>query len=182
PDVLHHWHQQFYDHDLKWCLAIVGKKELDFRYSVLQLVVGLRHFKSSVSKLKQQVTGWAQRDLQHYIIGVIAGAAAPSFIIAIRALSDFCYLSQSPIISKATQEKIKNALQEFHDHKKTIIDLGACHGEKNCPLKHWHIPKLELMQSVVPSIAVVGSLLQWSADTTEHAHIAIIKDPAEVTN
>jgi hypothetical protein len=36
PDMLHHWHRQFYDHDLKWCLAIVGKKELDFRYSVLQ--------------------------------------------------------------------------------------------------------------------------------------------------
>jgi hypothetical protein len=73
-------------------------------------------------------------------------------------------------------------LQEFHDHKKTIIDLGARRGKKNCPLKHWHIPKLELMQSVVPSIAAVGLLLQWSADTTEHAHIAVIKDPAEATN
>ncbi|KIJ12445.1 hypothetical protein PAXINDRAFT_14769 [Paxillus involutus ATCC 200175] len=142
-----------------WCLAIVGKKELDFQYSMLQPVVGLCHFKSSVSKLKQ-VTGRAQHDLQCYIVGVIAGAATPSFVIAIHALSDFCYLSQSPIISEATQEKIKNALQEFHDHKKTIINLGARHGEKNRPLKHWHIPKLELMQSVVPSIAAVGSLLQ----------------------
>ncbi|KIJ13587.1 hypothetical protein PAXINDRAFT_80744 [Paxillus involutus ATCC 200175] len=113
---------------------------------------------------------------------MIAGAAAPSFVIAICALSDFRYLSQSPIISEATREKIKHALQEFHDHKKTIIDLGARRGEKNRPLKHWHIPKLELMQSVVPSIAAVGSLLQWSADTMEHAHIVIIKDPAEATN
>ncbi|KIJ11324.1 hypothetical protein PAXINDRAFT_15790 [Paxillus involutus ATCC 200175] len=166
---------------VKWCLAIVGKKELDFWYSVLQQVVGLFHFKSGVSKLKQ-VTGRAQRDLQHYIVGVIAGAAAPSFVIAICALSDFCYLSQSPIISKATREKIKNALQEFHNHKKTIIDLGACCGKKNHPLKHWHIPKLELMQSIVPSITAVGSLLQWSADMTEHAHIAVINDPAEATN
>jgi hypothetical protein len=101
PDALHHWHRQFYVHNLKWCLAIMGKKELDFRYSVLQPVVGLCHFKSGVSKLKQ-VTRWAQHDLQHYIVGVIAGAAAPSFVIAICALSDFCYLSQSPIISEAT--------------------------------------------------------------------------------
>ncbi|KIJ19459.1 hypothetical protein PAXINDRAFT_7940 [Paxillus involutus ATCC 200175] len=85
-------------------------------------------------------------------------------------------------LDEATQEKIKNVLQEFHDHKKTIIDLGARRGKKNRPLKHWHIPKLELMQSVVPSIAAVGLLLQWSADTTEHAHIAVIKDPAEATN
>ncbi|KAG1734062.1 uncharacterized protein EDB91DRAFT_1238466 [Suillus paluster] len=27
-----------------------------------------------------------------------------------------------------------------------------------------------------------GSLLQWSADTTEHAHITLIKDPADSTN
>ncbi|KIJ10592.1 hypothetical protein PAXINDRAFT_85809, partial [Paxillus involutus ATCC 200175] len=102
--------------------------------------------------------------------------------IPICALSDFRYLSQSPIISKATREKSKNALQEFHNHKKTIINLGARCGEKNHPLKHWHIPKLELMQSVVLSIVAVGSLLQWSADMTEHAHIVVIKDPAEATN
>ena len=49
-------------------------------------------------------------------------------------------------------------------------------------MDHFHIPKLELMQQVVPSITQVGSLLQWSADTTEHAHIEVIKDPASMTN
>jgi len=38
------------------------------------------------------------------------------------------------------------------------------------------------MQNVVPSIVQVGSLLQWSADTTEHAHIEVVKDPASTTN
>ncbi|KAG2353249.1 hypothetical protein BDR07DRAFT_1496632 [Suillus spraguei] len=38
------------------------------------------------------------------------------------------------------------------------------------------------MQSVEPSICQVGSLLQWSADTTEHAHITQIKDPADSSN
>ena len=38
------------------------------------------------------------------------------------------------------------------------------------------------MQSVVPSIEQVGSLLQWSVDTTEHAHIKVVKDPALTTN
>ena len=49
-------------------------------------------------------------------------------------------------------------------------------------MDHFWIPKLELMQSVVPSILWVGCLLQWSADTTEHAHIEVVKDPASITN
>ena len=38
------------------------------------------------------------------------------------------------------------------------------------------------MQSVVLSIPQVGCLLQWSADTTEHAHIKVVKDSASMTN
>lgn len=38
------------------------------------------------------------------------------------------------------------------------------------------------MQSVAPSIEWVGSLLQWSADTMEHAHIEVVKGPASTTN
>ena len=49
-------------------------------------------------------------------------------------------------------------------------------------LDHWQILKLELMLSTVPSIEQVGLLLQWSADTTEHAHIKVVKDPASRTN
>ncbi|KAG1814027.1 uncharacterized protein BJ212DRAFT_1274688, partial [Suillus subaureus] len=36
PEPLHHWHHEFYDHDVKWCLAAVGEQELDFCFSVLQ--------------------------------------------------------------------------------------------------------------------------------------------------
>ncbi|KAG2077734.1 hypothetical protein BDR04DRAFT_978624, partial [Suillus decipiens] len=32
PEALHHWHRQFYDHDVQWCLRVVGAKELDFRF------------------------------------------------------------------------------------------------------------------------------------------------------
>lgn len=38
------------------------------------------------------------------------------------------------------------------------------------------------MQSVIPSICQVGSLMQWSVDTIEHTHITLIKDPADSTN
>ncbi|KAF9231430.1 hypothetical protein BU15DRAFT_56127 [Melanogaster broomeanus] len=183
PEPLHHWHRMWYDHDLKWCLRVVGSQELDFRFAILQPVVGQRHFKTGVSKLKQ-VTGRAQRDMQKYIVALIAGANGPSpaFIRAIRTLMDFRYLSQAPVLTDTICQKITEVLQEFHDNKHAIISSGGRCGKKTNVLENWYIPKLELMQSVVLSISNVGSLLQWSADTTEHAHITLIKDPGEATN
>ncbi|KAF8451180.1 hypothetical protein L210DRAFT_3640273 [Boletus edulis BED1] len=121
--------------------------------------------------------------MQRFIVVVIAGATDPDVIIAVRALMEFRYHSQSTAITSITRDKIKAALQEFHDHKQAIIENGFQRGSKSkAILKHWHIPKIELMQSVAPSIERVGSLLQWSVDTTEHAHIEVIKEPASTTN
>jgi hypothetical protein len=36
PEPLHHWHKQFWDHDVKWCIKVLGGQEIDFRFSVLQ--------------------------------------------------------------------------------------------------------------------------------------------------
>jgi hypothetical protein len=38
------------------------------------------------------------------------------------------------------------------------------------------------MQSIAPSIKQVGVAIQWTADTTEHAHVTEIKTPARFTN
>ncbi|KAG0704061.1 hypothetical protein DFH29DRAFT_997947 [Suillus ampliporus] len=169
PEALHHWHRESYDHDVQWCIRIVGAEELDFRFS-------------GISMLKQ-VTGRAQWDIQHYLVAVIANAAPPGVVIAVRALMDFRYLSQAVTIDGKQCQKILNALKTFHDHKHEVIAHGGRRGAKSKDiLDNWYIPKLELMQSVVPSIYQVGSPIQWSADTTERAHITLIKDPAESTN
>ncbi|KAG1847303.1 hypothetical protein DFJ58DRAFT_843203 [Suillus subalutaceus] len=64
---LHHWHKEFFDHDLQWCFKVVGAQELDFRFSILQPITGYRHF-----------------------------AAPHRFVIAICALMDVWYLAQCP--------------------------------------------------------------------------------------
>ena len=46
----------------------------------------------------------------------------------------------------------------------------------------WQIPKLELLQSVVPGIQQSGLAMQWTADITEHAHVEEIKVPARAGN
>lgn len=180
-EPLHHWHKGFWDHDAKWCINAVGGAEIDFRFSVLLPHTGLRHFKEGISSLKQ-VTGREHRDVQRYIIPVIAGAVPKRFMIAVRSLMDFRYLAQAPVIDEATCLKIDAALKEFHDHKDSILETGARRGQGNESIENWHIPKLEFLQSVVPNIRTNGVATQWSADITEHAHIDVIKDPARSGN
>ncbi|KAI6018237.1 hypothetical protein PISMIDRAFT_629402, partial [Pisolithus microcarpus 441] len=84
---------------------------------------------------------------------------------------DFCYHIQAYCITDGDIESIGSVLHEFHLHKHLILNAGLDHGKGNKPINNWHIPKLRLMQSIVPSIPRVGVSIQWSADLTEHAHI-----------
>ncbi|KAI5988816.1 hypothetical protein EDD15DRAFT_2172157 [Pisolithus albus] len=182
PEALHHWHRQFWDHDMQWCKHALGAGELDFRFSVLPPIASFRHFNQGVTKLKQ-VGGRTQRDAQRYIVVVIAGFPQVDVVIAVRALMEFRYLAQAPAITSQMHDRISAALKTFHDHKHAIIDAGLRRGQTTgAALDHWEIPKLEFMQSVAPSIHQAGAVIQWSADTTEHAHIEVVKDPVTTTN
>ena len=178
-EPLHHWHRQFWDHDTKWCIYMLGAAEIDFRFSVLHKRSGYRHFKEGISRLKQ-VTGREQRDIQRYIIVVIADAVPPRFLVAIRALLDFRYFAQSPLINERVCQNIGDALSLFHQHKDAVLDAGVRRGKKG--IDNWHIPKLELFQSVVSNIRLNGVACQWSADFTEHAHIKVVKEPGRSGN
>ncbi|KAI5998362.1 hypothetical protein F5J12DRAFT_906877 [Pisolithus orientalis] len=67
---------------------------------------------------------------------------------------------------------ISSVLDEFHVHKH----------KGNKPIDNWHIPKLELMQSIIPSVKCVRVTIQWTADVTEHTHVSEIKTPASTSN
>ncbi|KAG0693896.1 hypothetical protein DFH29DRAFT_985395 [Suillus ampliporus] len=176
PKPLHHWHKEFYDHNLQWCLTVVGMQELDFHISILQPTTGYCHFCGGISKLKE-VTGRVHQDLQRYLVGLITGAAPRRFVIAICALTDIRYMVQSPSPDENLLVHIDRSLLIFHENKDVIISLGAWMGMKKA-INNWFILKLELMQSITASSRKVGALIQWSTDTTEHAHISEIKDPA----
>ncbi|KAG2046224.1 hypothetical protein BDR06DRAFT_985663 [Suillus hirtellus] len=163
PETLHVLHKEFWDHDAKWLIFAVGESEIDFCFSVLQPVTSFRCFAEGISKLKQ-VTGRFSAD-----------AAPCGVLVAVRALMDFCYLVQSQSINENDLVHISAALNEFHTSKDAIIDAGVCRGKANKVIDNWYIPKLELMQSVIPSIRNSGVTAQWSADATEHAHITEIK-------
>ena len=181
PEPLHHWHKMFWDHDAKWCIHAVGDAEIDFRFTILHPHTGFRQFNEGISRLKQ-VTGREHRDIQRYIIPVIADAVPKDFLIAIRSLMDFRYLAQAPEISDRICTEIDTVLEEFHDHKHAIISAGARTGKGNRVIDNWYIPKLELLQSVTSNIRENGVAIQWSADVTERCHVTEVKDPLHGNN
>ncbi|KAG6372365.1 hypothetical protein JVT61DRAFT_7805 [Boletus reticuloceps] len=127
---LHHWHREFWDHDVKWCIHSLGAAEINFRFSLLPTITGLRQFPTSITKLKQ-VCSRTKRDIQRYIVVVIAGAADPDVVIAIHALMEFRYRAQAPAISSMGCDLIRASLQEFHDHKDAILEGGLHRGASN---------------------------------------------------
>jgi hypothetical protein len=116
PEPLHHWHKQFWDHDMKWSIGAIGADELDFRFSTLQPIIGFKHSKDGVSKLKQ-VTGCTHQDLERYIIGIITGKAPPLFMIAIHAMMDFRYLAQSQLLDD-------NSLSQISAHLNSSMNIN----------------------------------------------------------
>ena len=72
PEMLHHFHKQFGDHDAKWCINVLGSAEIDFRFSILQSVTGFCHFKEGISSLKQ-VTGRTFRTFNVILLGLSLG-------------------------------------------------------------------------------------------------------------
>lgn len=89
---------------------------------------------------------------------------------------------QAQTISEAECCKIQELLALFHQHKDMLLEAGIQWGKGNKPIKNWHIPKLEFLQSVAVSIHNFSAPIQWSADVTEQAHISEIKLPSKSTN
>ena len=166
---------------MKWIIRAIGSHELDFRFSLLQPRNGYRRFPSGISALKQ-VTGREHREIQRYILGLIADSVRPEFIVCIRALLDLRYLTQLLDVNTDILNDITRALEIFHSFKQFILDLGLRVGKKGNRIPHFEIPKLEFLQSIVPSIMWSGALPQWSADVTERLHIDLIKAPRDNTN
>ncbi|KAG1901098.1 uncharacterized protein F5891DRAFT_979664 [Suillus fuscotomentosus] len=105
---------------------------------------------------------------------IIAPLARKNFMTTI-------FSAQCPAPNDDILVCINQSLSSFHEHKDVILILGAWMGTKK-PIENWHIPKLELLQSITSSMRKVGTLIQWSADATKHAHISEIKEPAWQTN
>lgn len=180
PEILHTLHKLFFDHILAWCKEVVGKDELDARYKAHHKRIGVRHFTSGVSHVKQ-MTGREHRDIQRTIVAMIAGAAPQGVVSAIRALVDFIYHAQRPVQTEASVQRMDASLAEFHATKDAIITAGARRG-KNDIKENFYIPKLEILQSFASAARNSGAPMQYTADVTERLLITHCKNTFARTN
>ncbi|KAG2357121.1 hypothetical protein BDR07DRAFT_1453197 [Suillus spraguei] len=141
----------FADHPLNWIKEMIGKHELDAHFMVQHKWVGTHNF---------------TKDIQCTIVASITGATPPRFVCSIYALVEFIYLAQNPVHSPDSLQLMVQALVDFHVFKDAIIDAEARRGKKGAK-KDFLIPKLELLQSFRCTVERLGSLMQFSVDTTE---------------
>jgi hypothetical protein len=173
PEILHMCHKFFFDHTLPWCINAIGAHELDQRFQSLHSCVGFHHFSNSITHVKQ-MTGCEHRDIQCSIVAVIAGAVPPCFLHTIRAMVNFIYQVQSPVLSETSISWFVDALREFHDEKGAITEAGARMGTKGT-IEHFNIPKLEIWHHFAHSARAMGAPIQWSANVTERLHKTQVK-------
>ncbi|KAG1720475.1 hypothetical protein EDB19DRAFT_1898465 [Suillus lakei] len=92
PELLHHIHKKFWDHDAQWIILTVGGSKIDFRFSIIQPTTG-------ISKLKQ-VMGCCHRDVH-------VDAAPPGVIVAsprIAAALDKFHANKQSIIAAGVHQ------------------------------------------------------------------------------
>ncbi|KIK19388.1 hypothetical protein PISMIDRAFT_107736 [Pisolithus microcarpus 441] len=103
---------------------MTGVVKLDFRFSIIQTLIGYQAFNEGISKLKQ-VTGRDHCAIQCYIIAAVARSVPCKFLMAIHVLLDFHYLLQAPSFTMQSIDRVASALQEFHSHKEAIVSQGV---------------------------------------------------------
>ncbi|KIO14511.1 hypothetical protein M404DRAFT_17424 [Pisolithus tinctorius Marx 270] len=123
-EILHTCHKFFFDHVLKWSKEAASDHLLDMRYKIQHKCVGVRHFASGISHVKQMM-GRDHRDIKRTIVPMLDGAILPLFIYAVHSMVEFIYRAQQPIHTDSSIASMTAALQAFHATKHAILDTGA---------------------------------------------------------
>ncbi|KLO16815.1 hypothetical protein SCHPADRAFT_822533, partial [Schizopora paradoxa] len=181
PDFLHQLHIFFNDHVLDWAKSLVNEKELDRRFMALQKRVGFKHYAQGFSRFKQH-TGRDHRDIERSFVGVIRGhpMVTRRIMKAFSSIMEVIFLAQLENPTTISLNLLAKSLRNFHSVKYSLTDTGL-RGGTNQNGK-FHIPKLELMQHLVPFTRELGSLEQYSTEQIERLHIDMAKDPYRATN
>lgn len=93
PNILHQLHKGvFKDHFISWATeATRGQdSEIDECFKAMSLHPELQHFKKGIL-LTLQWTGTEHKNMEKVFLGVLAGAAPPHVLLAIKGVLDFIY-------------------------------------------------------------------------------------------
>lgn len=179
PDVLHQLLQGVFKHLIKWLKQAYGTREIDARTQRLIPNHHIRLFSNGITILSR-VTGKEHGLISRVILGVIVDMHLPSgmdsarLVRAVRALLDFMFIAQLPVLSAHHLLLMKNALDEFHCNKQIFIDLGI--------RDNFNIPKLHSCMHYVASIKLFGTTDNYNTQQTERLHIDYTKEAYRASN
>lgn len=174
PDLLHQLHKGiFKDHLFGWCRSIVGRRNLDKRYAAMPQHPGLRQFKKGISHISQW-TGNEYKQMEKVFLGAIAGAVPAAVARASKALIDFTYLAQYPLLDEDDLERMEECLKIFHANKDAFIRAKV--------RTHFNIPKFHAILHYTTLIRLHGTPDGYNTEAPERLHIDYAKRAYRASN
>ena len=112
--------------------------------------------------------------MEKVLLGITIGAVPSRFILVVRSLLDFIYLSQLQYHTTTTMKSLETCLKTFHDHKDIIIERNI--------REHFNIPKVHAIIHYVDCIHSFGSADGYNTESPERLHIEFAKDAYRASN
>ncbi|KAI9433522.1 hypothetical protein H4582DRAFT_1819834 [Lactarius indigo] len=179
PDILHQLYQGVMKHAIHWTTEIFGAAEIDARCRRLPPNHNTRLFLKGISSLSR-VSGTEHGQICRFLLALVLNIPLPdrldsgALVRALRKLLDFLYLTQYPVHTTETLQKMDAALQSFHDNKHIFVSLGI--------RDNFNIPKLHFAKHYCRSIKLFGTTDNFNTEYTERLHIDLAKDAYAATN
>jgi hypothetical protein len=152
---------------------IIGEKELDKRFKVMNGFPGLRHFKKGISSVTQW-TGTEHKEMEKILLGIVIGILPSRAVTVVEALLDFIYLSRLQMQTSKSLDSLEQCLKTFHENKKVIVELKI--------REHFNIPKFHAITHYVNCIRALGSPDGYNTESPERLHINFAKEAYRASN
>lgn len=127
-----------------------------------------------------RITGQEHNDISRFLLSIIIDIplpgrlSAPQLLRSIRGLVDVLYLAHYPIQTDKTLALFHTALEQFHNNKQILIDVGV--------RNDFHFPKLHFLNHYVEKAEFLGTFDNTNTEHTERLHINLAKDAYRATN
>ncbi|KAI0691897.1 hypothetical protein BC835DRAFT_1307362 [Cytidiella melzeri] len=109
--------------------------------------------------LVSQWTGNEYKQMEKVFVGVVAGAADPDVVKAVRAVLDFVYYAHYEAHTEDSLSCLQEAWTRFHSHKHVFVRLGV--------RNDFIIPKLHSITHYVDSIRLFGTADGYNTEGPE---------------